>query len=322
LTLAERHFTHPRDQADPTDLLIGERMLGTSQYYVGDLPNARHHLEHVLAHCKASLRRAHIIRFQFDLPVATCGTLVRVLWLQGFPDQAMRMTKDNIEDARAIDDVVSLFWALDAACMVAIAVGDHATAERSVAMLLKYSAKHALGFWQALGHSYEGQVLIMRGDVLDGVRCLRAGLDELRETRYVLRTPALLGALAEGMAGAGQLPPALLMIDEALTRCEHTHERWSIAELLRVKGELLLLQGAQGATTAAEDHFRKAVDWARRQGALALELRVATSLARLLSDQGRAGEAIATLRPVYGRFIEGFDTIDLKSAKAVLDALA
>jgi predicted ATPase len=232
------------------------------------------------------------------------------------------MTKDNIEDARAIDDVVSLLWALDAACMVAIAIGDHAAAEHSVAMLLEHSAKHTLGFWQALGHSYEGQVLIMRGDVVDGVRCLRAGLDELRETRYVLRSPGLLGALAEGMAGAGQLPPALLMIDEALTRCEHTDERWSIAELLRVKGELLLLQDTQGANTEVENHFRQALDWAHRQGALSWELRVATSLARLLSDQDRVGEAIATLQPVYDRFTEGFDTADLKSAKAILDALA
>jgi predicted ATPase/DNA-binding winged helix-turn-helix (wHTH) protein len=320
LTLAER-YSHPGDQVDPADLLIGERMLGTSLYYVGDLPNARYHLEHVLSGCAASLRRVHITRFQFDLPVATRGTLVRVLWLQGFPDQAMRMTKDNIEDARAIDDVVSLFWALDAACMVAIAVGDHATAERSAAMLLEHSAQHALGFWQALGHSYEGQVLIARGDVVTGVRALRTGLDELRETRYVLRSPALLGSLAEGMAAAGQLPPALLMIDEALARCEHTDERWSIAELLRVKGELLLLQDAQWSATEAEHHFRQALGWARRQAALSWELRVATSLARLLSNQRRAGEAIETLQPVYDRFTEGFDTTDLRSAKALLDAL-
>lgn len=321
LTLTERYYSHPGNQVDSADLLIGERMLGTSLYYTGDLPNARYHLEHVLSGCAASLRRAHITRFQFDLPVATRGTLVRVLWLQGLPDQAMRMTKDNIEDARAIDDVVSLFWALDAMCMVAIAVGDHATAGRSIAILLEYSAKHALSFWQALGHSYDGQLLIARGDVVTGVRGLRVGLDELRETRYILRSPGLLGSLAEGMAAAGQLSPALLMIDEALARCEHTDERWSIAELLRVKGELLLLQDAQEAATEAEDYFRQALDWARRQGALSWELRIATSLARLLSDQGRAGDAIASLQPVYDRFTEGFDTTDLKSAKALLDAL-
>ena len=134
----------PSDQADPADVLIGERMLGTSQYYLGDLSNARRHLEHMLGHCTPPLRQSHMIRFQFDLPVAARGTLARVLWLQGFPDQAMRMSKDNVEDARAIDRVasVSLYWALDAACVIALTVGDLATAEQSLAMLLEHAVKH------------------------------------------------------------------------------------------------------------------------------------------------------------------------------------
>ena len=95
----------------------------------------------------------------------------------------------------------------------------------------------------------------------------------------------------------------------------------AIPELLRVKGELLLLQGAPGAAAAAEDHFRQALDWASRQGALSFELRAATSLARLLRDQGRAADATALLQPVYDRFTEGFDTPDLKAATTLLDAI-
>jgi predicted ATPase len=89
--------------------------------------------------------------------------------------------------------------------------------------------------------------------------------------------------------------------------------------LLRIKGELLLLQGGSGAAAAAEDHFRQALDWAHRQGALSWELRAATSLARLLRDQDRSTEAIALLAPIYNRFTEGFDTADLKVAKALID---
>jgi predicted ATPase len=91
--------------------------------------------------------------------------------------------------------------------------------------------------------------------------------------------------------------------------------------LLRVKGELLLLQGAPAAAAAAEDHFRQALGWARQQGALSWELRTATSLARLLRDQSRAADALALLQPVYDRFTEGFDTADLMAAKALLDTL-
>jgi predicted ATPase len=112
------------------------------------------------------------------------------------------------------------------------------------------------------------------------------------------------------------------MIEEAIVRSEHSEERWLNAEVLRIKGELILLQDAPGAAVMAEDHFRQALDLARRQGALSWELRAATSLARLLRDQGRSADAMALLQPVYDRFTEGFDTADLKAAKALLGALA
>ena len=128
--------------------------------------------------------------------------------------------------------------------------------------------------------------------------------------------------MAEALGRAGHIADGLAAIEEATARSERSEERWVIAELLRIKGELFLLQGAPGAAAAAEGHFRQAVDWARRQGALSWELRAATSLARLLSDQGRSADAAALLQPVYERFTEGFDTADLKAAKALLDDLS
>jgi predicted ATPase len=99
----------------------------------------------------------------------------------------------------------------------------------------------------------------------------------------------------------GRTPKGLAAIEEAISRSERTEERWAMAELVRVKGELLLLQGAPGAAAAAEHHFRQALDWARRQGALSWELRAATSLARLLRDRDRIGEG----RICWHRFISG-----------------
>jgi hypothetical protein len=106
-----------------------------------------------------------------------------------------------------------------------------------------------------------------------------------------------------------------------VARSERNEDRWCVAELLRIKGELLLLQGGSGAAAAAEDHYQQALDWARRQGALSWELRTATSLARLRRDQNRSAEAIALLAPIYDRFTEGFETADLKAAKALIDSL-
>jgi predicted ATPase len=131
-----------------------------------------------------------------------------------------------------------------------------------------------------------------------------------------------LDVMAEALGRSGQIADGLAAIEEALAWTERTEGLWATAELLRIKGELLLLQGAPGAGAAAEDHFRQALDWARRQGALSWELRSATSLARLWRGQGRPMEAMALLQPVYDHFTEGFETADLKAAKALLDALA
>jgi predicted ATPase len=153
------------------------------------------------------------------------------------------------------------------------------------------------------------------------LRLLRAGFDDLGKANTAYRFSHFLSETAEALGRAGQIADGLAAIDEAIAHCERTEEHWVMSELLRIKGELLLLQGALGAGAVAEDHFRQALGWARRQGALSWELRAATSLARLLRDQSRAADALALLQPVYDRFTEGFDTADLKAAKALLDAL-
>ena len=230
--------------------------------------------------------------------------------------------RSSVQDARAANHAISLCYALaQAACPIAVLVGDLAAAEHYVGMLLDHSTRHAVPLWHAWGRSHQGVLVIHRGDVITGLRLLRAGFDELGEARSALRFLTFLGELAEALGRAGQIAEGLAAIDEALAWTERTDERWRIAGLLCWKGELLLLQGAQGAAAAAEDHFRQALDWARRQGALSWELRAAMSLARLLRDQGRSADAAALLTPVYDRFTEGFETADLKATKALLDGL-
>jgi hypothetical protein len=188
-------------------------------------------------------------------------------------------------------------------------------------MLLDYSAKHVLVFWHAWAHCLEGTLFIKRGDVKTGLRLLCAALDELREGKLALPSTIFVSALAEGLAGVGQVTEGIAAIDEALARSERDEERWYVPELLRVKGELVLREDAPDATPVAEDHFRQALHWARRQGALSWELRAATSLARLWRNQNRTEAAREILAPVYGRFTEGFETTDLEAARCLLDRL-
>ena len=158
------------------------------------------------------------------------------------------------------------------------------------------------------------------GAVASGLQLLRAGMDEIGESRSAIRFIPSVAEMAEALGRTGQIPDGLAAVEETLGWSERTQHRWAMPELLRVKGELLLLQRSPEATAAAENLLRQALDLAREQGALFWELRAATSLSQMLRDQGRSVEAVALLQPVYDRFTEGFDTTDLKAAKALLDS--
>jgi len=323
LAFAERFRGLTAKQPDPAARLIADRMIGSMRLYMGDQTNARRHIERMLSRYVDPLHRSHTIRFVWDQRVAGEIVLAVILWLQGFPDQAIGTVQRTIERARASDHAISLCYTLArAACPVALWVGDLAAAECYVSMLLDDSAKLAMTVWQAEGRCFKGMLLIKRGGDDTGLQLLRTAIDELRQTGSILRDSAFLCALAEGLAGTGQVAEGLAAVDQAIERSESSAERWCIAELLRVKGELILLENAPDAAAAAEDHFRQALDWARSQGAFSWELRAATSLARMWRNQGRAKEARELLAPVYDRFTEGFETADLKHAKALLDELA
>jgi tetratricopeptide (TPR) repeat protein len=319
LALVQRFCILAATRTDPTDMRVGDRMMGAALHYLGDQVNARHHIERVLP----VLDRIRLYRFQLNQASAARCILAHVLWLQGLPEQAVRASQSSIDGARASQHALSLCNALaQAACPIALFVGDLAATEHWVAMLVEYSERHALAVWQILGRCLKGVLLIGRGEAAAGLPLLQAALEDLRKTGYVLRYTGFLGALAEGLGGAGQVAEGLTAIEEALERSERNDARWNMAELLRIKGELLLLRDPPNAAAAAEDHFRQALDWARRQGALSWELRAATSLARLLRDQGRSANGTALLQPVYDRFTEGFATADLKAARALLDDLS
>jgi predicted ATPase len=322
LALAKTFCSIAANSVDPADRLIGDGMTGIVLHHLGDQSSARRYIERQVGRYVAPDRRSHTVRFLFDQRVTGRVFLTRILWLQGFPDQAMRISQGILEDTRAIDHTVSLCYALSAAaCLVPLFVGDLVAAERSVSMLLDHSAKHILALWHAWARCLEGALVIKRGDVETGLPLLRAALDELRESNFAVPYTIFLAALAEGLAGVGQVTEGIAAIDEALVRSDRDEERWCVPELLRVKGELVLREDAPDAMPVAEDHFKQALHWAHRQGALSWELRAATSLARLWRDQNRTKAAREILAPVYDRFTEGFETTDLKAAQWLLDDL-
>jgi predicted ATPase len=323
LKLAERFVDLAAKQPASNASLLGQRMLGGSLYLRGDLTGAREHLERVIAEYVASDERSHTLRFQFDPRVSARVFVAWILWLQGLPDQAIRAAEKAVEDTRATDHPPSLCYALAlGACPIAFLTGDLTAAEQHVNTLADHSTRYALSRWSAQGRAQRGVLLVKQGDDTAGLALVRAGLDEAGPAGLAVELITFVTLSAEPLRRAGPLARQLQAVDEAIHRSAWTEEHWASAESLRVKGELLLLDGAPEAARVAEDLFRQALDWARRQGALSWALRAATSLARLRRDQGRPTEALEALRPVYDRFTEGFGTADLSAAKQLLDDLA
>jgi predicted ATPase/DNA-binding winged helix-turn-helix (wHTH) protein len=323
LGLAERFCALAAIQTELGDQLIGDTMLGAVQHHLGDQRSARGHIERMLAGYVAPIRRSHVIRFHRDQRPSARALLARILWLQGFPDQAHRTAHSAVEEARATDHALTLCSTLaNSACPIALLVGDLSAAEQHVGMLLDHSERYALDYWRAWGRSFEGALAVKRGETSAGLGLLRAAASDLGDGWVPVRLIPFEGVLAEALGHAGQVADGLAVVDRALRRSERIEERVAIAELLRIEGELHLLRGDPEAVAAAEDHLRQALDCARRQGALSWELRAATSLARLWQSRNGVDRARELLGSVYGRFNEGFETADLRAAKMLLDDLA
>jgi predicted ATPase/DNA-binding winged helix-turn-helix (wHTH) protein len=319
LAVAEKFCTFAAKSTDPADGLVGNRLVGVALLALGDLEGARRHIERMLGRYVA--RTSHIIKYQFDQRLLAYSYRCRILWLQGFADQALASAESHLVAARASDHPYSLFSGLlQTACPLALLAGDLTLAERYIKALMDLSTRHGEELWALGGRCFGGVLLIKRGDVGAGLELLRTAFARVPQGAFTLFYTPILAELADALGRDGQAAEGLSIIDEALARSDRHEERWCVAELLRVKGELILREGTAQAATAAEEHFLRSLDWARRQGALSWELRTSTSLASLQQDQGRTVEARSLLQSVYDRFSEGFDTADLKTAKAYLNS--
>jgi len=250
------------------------------------------------------------------------ATLSNTLWLMGFPDRAFTSSQVALEEGLSMENDMALSTALmKTVCPIALLVGDLVAAERSIEMLLERSKSSMLDSRYQMGRCFKGALLLAQGD-LGGLTFLRDGLTWLREARFNYNFVRLSGVLAEGLAFAGLIAEARKTIDEVVKRAEENEELSWLPELLRIDGEITRLETSADADAAAEARFQSALALARKLKALSWELRAAMSLARLWHDRGKSAPARELVSGVYGRFTEGFDTLDLKTARALIDELA
>ena len=318
--LAAQFLALANDQAATLPLMVAHRLMGTSLMYSGDVAEGRTHYDAALALYDPAAHRPLAGRFGQDARVATLCYRSRALCLLGYPEAALADAHHALKDAREIGQAAELMHALVFASLIYIHCGDYQEASVALDELAALADEKAALFWKAHGLSLQGCLLALTRKTSEAVRILNSGIAAWRSTGATVLVPLFLSYLARAYAELGQFDDAWRCIGEAMTVAETTKERWFETQVHRVAGEIALLSPEPDAAKA-EAYFEHALAVARGQQTKSLELRAATSMARLWRDQGRRNDARELLAPVYGWFTEGFDTRDLKEAKALLDAL-
>jgi len=303
---------------DSAGLVLGHVSAGRTLMLTGRFASSRLHLEEVLALFDPISHRALVQQAGFHPYVTSKSHLGVVLFCLGYPDQASAQSNAAITEARQLAHPPSLADNLTLGVRLLSLCEDSAVLGEWVDQLLAVATEHGFPHWRAVGAIFRGLVEVKNGNVTEGISLLRRGSAAYEATGARANMTYYIALLARACEIAEQIEEGLTQLDEALQIVERTGERWFAAELNRHKGQLLL---RQGDTEAAEELYRKALNIAAEQGAKLWELRAAASLARLRCDQGRRGEACDLLAPVYGWFTEGFETLDLQEAQALLEAL-
>jgi predicted ATPase len=317
--LAAQFLVLAEKQRAIAPLMIGHRLMGTSLLIRGDITEGRAHLDQAIALYDPAEHRPLATRFGQDVEVAVLSYRSWALWLLGYPEAALRDADDAIRKAREIGQAASLMYALNHTTISYTLCRNHAEAASQAQELVALAEEKGALFWKAAGMMRGGSVLALTGRASDANEMLISGIAAYRSTGATGFLPLFLPHLARAHAELG-LEEAWRCIGEAMTSAETTKEKWCEAEIHRTAGEIELMSSEPDATKA-QAYFERALAVARAQRAKSWELRVATSLARLWRDQGKRDEAHDLLAPIYAWFTEGFDTLDLKEAKTLLDEL-
>jgi predicted ATPase len=302
-------------------LLIADRMMGLSLLSTGGIAESRVHLDRAIALYDPAEHRWLATPFGHDNRVAVLCYRSWALWMLGYPETALADAEHALKDAREIGQAASLLYALSFTSLTHILCGDYTAAKTQSDEVLALADEKGALQWTAFGMLFRGCALALAGKASDAAQSIPAGLTAFRSTGSTVLVPWYLSNLARVCAELGQFDDARGCIAEAITAVETPNERWCEAEVNRIAGEIALMTPKPGSARA-EAYFERALEVARKQQAKSWELRAAMSMARLWRSQGKSQQARELLAPVYGWFTEGFDTLDLKEAKTLLEELA
>jgi predicted ATPase len=327
--LAERLLALAQRTQNPAHLLQAHRALGQTLFYLGALAPAHAHLEQSLALYEPQQHPAHTFLYGQDSGVFCLALSADVLALQGFPDQARQRMHQALRLARALAHPLSLAIVLTIALRFYQLRRERHSVQELTTSLTALATEYGFALFVASGTIMQGWALVEQGQQAAGIDQMQQGLARYTLTGAQASALHYQALLAEAYGKGGQPDEGLNVVAQALVFMRKTANRVYEAELYRLQGELLLMQHSQGQPVEGTEQkrseiaesFLQALVIARHQQAKLLELRAATSLARLWQQQDKQAEARALLAPIYGWFTEGFDTADLQEARALMEAL-
>jgi predicted ATPase len=320
--LAELLLRRAQSAQDPTLLMYAQSALGVTSYWTGELLPAREHLE--MARSLYDRERHRPLAFSFggyDAGVNCLSIAAWILWQLGYPDQALKRGNEALALAQTLSHPFSLAFAEYYFGVLHQLRREARAAQEAAEGAIALSAERGFPDFLARATTLRGWAIAEQGRNEEGVALIREGLAAFRATGAELWRPHFLCLLAEACMEMGHLDDALSALTEALAVADEHEDPHYEAEMYRLKGELLLRQDDSNAPEA-QNCFQRAIEIARKQSAKSWELRAAMSLARLLAKQRHREPARTILAEIYSWFTEGFDTADLKDAKALLEALS
>ncbi|WP_314949502.1 adenylate/guanylate cyclase domain-containing protein [Bradyrhizobium cosmicum] len=301
--------------------LGAHRLAALTAMHAGDFVTARSELEAILHRYDPDAHRPSPVHYVHDPKASALPYLAIVLWILGYPEQAQRTSREAFEYVRELNQTnLTAHVEVYAGAAPAELMGDVAAAHARADAILELADQHSLNYWRLSGLILRGWVMAQQGNVERGLALMRQSLNErdrLGASWYQVR---YLCMLATTYLQLGHGEQGLTVLAEAKDLAARSDEHMWEAELACISGELRRIRGDE--PDEVEGDLQTALEVAQSQSAKSFELRAAISLARLRRDQGKHSEARALLAPVYGWFTEGFDTRDLKEAKALLDELS
>jgi predicted ATPase len=299
--------------------MVGHRAMGACLHLEGRFASAQEHFERALRLYRPEVHQQMAAVAAQDMRAAALSYLARVQLILGFPERGRASIDASLRWARELGHPLEEMRALAGLAYFHIIARSEATAVAPLEEMRALAAKQKFPFWLALANVLRGHTAAVGGACGDGLAMAREGFDTLRRIGSPYNQSHGLAVLANCRAMTGEMDEALALSRRGLEVAERLGEHWFEAELHRLRGEWLFSVGRADEARAALD---RALALARSQEAKLWELRASTSLARLWRDQGKRTEARDLLTPIYDWFTEGFDTLDLKQAKALLDELA